>query len=200
MQQGRALGAAVAAQVDGQLARHSGRTSRFGAWLDGMTDCLQEIVVIAGLAIGCLRAGNGLSSLVWSYGAIVVILYRDFDWLLLGRIFGAEYAELGGHATASRTDDRKVRLITAARERERGRWGLFGRLLDRLAPKGTHEKNPLVFWTKRALQFRNGERYLLVSVLAAAGRPDWIFPIIVVWGGVVYPLITARRWQLFGAR
>ena len=183
--------------LDGQLARHTGRTSRFGAWLDGMTDCLQEVVLLGGLAIGCARSGLGLGPVAWSYAAILVVLYRSIDWLLLGRVLGAAYADLGADATATRTDPTKVRVIAEARERGLSRWGPVGHALDRLAPKGTHETNPLVFWTKRALQLRNGERYAVISILALLGRPEWVFPVLVLWGGLVYPLITARRWQLF---
>ena len=41
---------------------------------------------------------------------------------------------------------------------------------------------------------------MLISVLGMIDRPEWIFPVLVVWGGVVYPLITVHRWQLFGGR
>jgi len=40
----------------------------------------------------------------------------------------------------------------------------------------------------------------LISIAGLADRPEWIFPILVLWGGVVYPLITLRRWMLFGGR
>ena len=40
----------------------------------------------------------------------------------------------------------------------------------------------------------------ILSVLGITDQPEWIFPILVVWGGIVYPMITVRRWQLFGAR
>ena len=45
----------VADCVDGQLARYSGRTSAFGAWLDAVGDRLKEYAVYAGLAVGSVR-------------------------------------------------------------------------------------------------------------------------------------------------
>jgi len=186
--------------LDGQLARHRRQTSGFGEWLDFMSDCLGDLVLIAGIAVGCaLRSGN-MTPFLWSYAAILVLFYRHFDWMLLVRVLGGGYSELHHTPTRGVGEHEKTRVVEAARERRSREWGWFARLLDRLAPKGTTEAHSPMFWVKRVLLFGNGERYVLISLAGLAGRPEWIFPVLVVWGGVVYPLITVHRWQLFGAR
>jgi len=186
--------------LDGQLARHRGQTSGFGEWLDFMGDCLGDLVLIAGIALGCAAVTSSLTPFLWSYAAILVLFYRHFDWMLLVRVLGGGYQQLHHTPTRSIDEPSKAQVIDAARERSKAEWGWFARSLDWLAPKGTVEDRSLVFWGKRALLLSNGERYMLISVLGMIDRPEWIFPVLVVWGGVVYPLITVHRWQLFGGR
>ncbi len=186
--------------LDGQLARHRGQTSGFGEWLDFMSDCLGDLVLIAGIAVGCALRSGSLEPFLWSYAALLVLFYRHFDWLLLVRVLGGGYQDLHHTPTRAIDEDEKARVIDEARARRMAQWGMFARFLDRLAPKGTAERRSVVFWLKRALLFGNGERYVLISLLGAIGRPEWIFPVLVAWGGVVYPLISVRRWLLFGGR
>jgi phosphatidylglycerophosphate synthase len=186
--------------LDGQLARHRRQTSGFGEWLDFMSDCLGDLVLIAGIAVGCALRSGGLTPFLWSYAAILVLFYRHFDWMLLVRVLGGGYEQLHHTPTRGIGEQEKARVIEAARERRSREWGWFARLLDRLAPKGTVEAHSFTFWVKRALLFGNGERYALISLLGVIDRPEWIFPVLVAWGGVVYPMITVHRWQLFGAR
>ena len=186
--------------LDGQLARHRRQTSGFGEWLDFMSDCLGDLVLIAGIAVGCaLRTGSS-AAFLWSYAAILVLFYRHFDWLLLVRVLGEGYQELHHTPTRAIDEDGKTQIVEAARARRVAEWGPFARFLDWLAPKGTAGGRSVVFWLKRALLFGNGERYVLISALGAIGKPEWIFPVLIVWGGIVYPLISVHRWQLFGGR
>ncbi|MEA2626416.1 MAG: hypothetical protein QOD06_2461 [Candidatus Binatota bacterium] len=184
--------------LDGQLARHRRQTSPLGAWFDLITDRLADLLIFAGIAFGCARGTGSIAPFVWSYAALGVVFYRHFDSMLLERLLGDDYRSLLRDPLQSRTDAAKVRVIAGARADSEGRWGAFGRLLERLAPKGTHEPSRGVFWVKRAMRFDGGERYLLISLLAAADRLEWAFPVIVVWGGIVHPLTTLRRWMLFG--
>ena len=186
--------------LDGQLARHRRQTSGCGEWLDFMSDCLGDLVLIAGIAVGCALRSGSMTPFLWSYVAILVLFYRHFDWMLLVRVLGGGYELLHHTPTRGIGEQEKARVIEAARERRSREWGWFPKLLDRLAPKGTTEAHSLVFWVKRVLLFGNGERYALISLLGLAGRPEWIFPVLIAWGGVVYPMITVHRWQLFGAR
>jgi phosphatidylglycerophosphate synthase len=183
--------------LDGQLARHRNSGSRFGAWLDFMTDCLEDIVIVGGVAIGCAQRGGGATPYLWSYAALLVLFYRRFDGLLLDKVLGDEYQAVFRGGNRAIADEGKVRVIAELRERKAASWGFVGQLLDRLAPRATEHPHALVLWVKRALLFREGERYLAISLLALADRPEWIFPLIVAVGGVLYPLTTLRRWQLF---
>lgn len=184
--------------LDGQLARHREQTSELGAWLDLMTDRLGDVVVLGALALGCARRSGDLAPVVWGNLAILVVFYRHFDGLVLGQVL-KDFAHRPGWATAERRDEDKVRWIEESRARRAGTWGAGARLLDRLAPNATGERRPALYWMKRALLLDGGERYLLVGVLAAAGRPEWALVAIVAWGGVVYPLVTWRRWTLFAS-
>src|SRR5256885_855836 len=74
--------------LDGQLARHRRQTSGFGEWLDFMSDCLGDLVLIAGIAVGCAFRSASLTPFLWSYAAILVLFYRHFDWMLLVRVLG----------------------------------------------------------------------------------------------------------------
>ena len=183
--------------LDGQLARHLGTSSRFGAWLDYMTDCLEDVVIVAGVAIGCAARSGSEAPYLWSYAALLVLFYRRFDGLLLDRLLGEDYQAVFRGGNRAIADEGKARVIAELRERKAASWGVVARLLDRLAPRATERPSPVVLWTKRALLFREGERYLAISLLAAVGHPEWIFPTIVVLGVVLYPLTTLRRWQLF---
>lgn len=183
--------------LDGQLARHRNIGSRFGAWFDYMTDCLEDIVIVAGVAIGCAERAGGSAPYLWSYAALLVLFYRRFDGLLLDRVLGEDYQAVFRGGNRAIADEGKVRAIAELRERKASSWGFVANLLDRLAPRATEGPNPVVLWVKRALLFREGERYLAISVLGAIDRPEWIFPMIIAIGGVLYPLTTLRRWQLF---
>jgi CDP-diacylglycerol--glycerol-3-phosphate 3-phosphatidyltransferase len=50
--------AGVCDALDGQLARRTGRTSRFGAFLDSTIDRIDETAVLAGIAAWFLRSGR----------------------------------------------------------------------------------------------------------------------------------------------
>ncbi len=183
--------------LDGQLARHRGAATRFGAWLDPMTDALQDVVLVAGIAVGCAARSGGEVAYLWGYAALLVLLYPRFDRLLLARVLGKDYESLVRGPDRAIDHEEKARVVASARARAAERWGTLGRALDRLAPRGTENPRPAVFWAKRALAFSGGEVYLTMSVLAAFDRPEWIFPTLVAVGGFLYPLTTLRRWQLF---
>ena len=187
--------------LDGQLARHRRLGSSFGAWLDQLTDRLRDVLLFGAIALGVIADGGApVSAFMWSYAALFVVFYRHVDAMLLVRYLGSDYDDLHREPVRARDVSDKVRVIDEARRRRSGAWGSFAQTLDRLAPKGTHEQRPALYWLKRAAMFDGGERYAAISLLAAVGRLEWIFPLIVVWGGLVYPLITVRRWSLFGGK
>ena len=183
--------------LDGQLARHRGIGTALGAWLDTMTDCLEDVVLVAGIAAGCAMRGGGAAAYLWGYAALLVLMYRRFDGLVLERVLGPEYRAMFRGPQRPIADEGKAKLIAELRARKLREWGTVARLLDWLAPRATERPGAASVWVKRALLFREGERYLLISLLAVLDMPEWIFPTIVVLGGILYPLTTLRRWQLF---
>jgi CDP-diacylglycerol--glycerol-3-phosphate 3-phosphatidyltransferase len=60
---------------DGALARATGRTTRFGAFLDSTLDRTGENLVLAGVAVGCAVAGfplgTGLAALAMAFASVV---------------------------------------------------------------------------------------------------------------------------------
>ena len=56
--------AGVCDALDGQLARRTGRTSRFGAFLDSTIDRIDETVVLAGIAAWFVRAERPYAELM----------------------------------------------------------------------------------------------------------------------------------------
>jgi len=132
--------------LDGQLARHRRQTSGFGEWLDFMSDCLGDLVLIAGVAVGCAMRRPGVAPFLWSYLAIFVLFYRHFDWMLLARVLGGGYEHLHHTPTRAIDEAEKTRVIASARSQRQGDWGSFARFLDWLAPKGTAETRSVVFW------------------------------------------------------
>ncbi|MFQ5599430.1 MAG: CDP-alcohol phosphatidyltransferase family protein [Candidatus Krumholzibacteriia bacterium] len=66
------LVAAVCDALDGALARRTGRTSRFGAFLDSTIDRIAETVVLGGIAAYFLGRG-GRADDVWAVMALVAL-------------------------------------------------------------------------------------------------------------------------------
>lgn len=64
--------AAACDGMDGQLARRTGRVTRFGAFLDSSIDRIDETVVLAGVATYFLVRG-GTANLVWAVVVIVAL-------------------------------------------------------------------------------------------------------------------------------
>jgi len=64
--------AAVCDALDGSLARHTGKVSRFGAFLDSTIDRIDETVVFAGIAAYFLRTPSGWGDF-WAVTALLVL-------------------------------------------------------------------------------------------------------------------------------
>lgn len=56
--------------IDGQLARMIGKFSRIGAWLDWMSDRIKELLLVTGLGIGSVSAGNS-----WDVSFAVLMIF-----------------------------------------------------------------------------------------------------------------------------
>lgn len=168
---GRVLGAVLLQAaflldcVDGQLARYALRFSAFGAWLDGILDRGKEYLVYAGLALGAVRAGD--DGTVWLLAALALALQtlRHHLDLAYNAQQEAEEAERRrrGPAPPDEAAGRQPRLIRTAHG------------LNRI---------PAVKWGKQILTLPIGERFLLISLVAALLGPVETFVALLVWGAV----------------
>jgi len=161
--------------VDGDVARYTRSFSATGAWLDASTDRLKEFACYGGLAWG---AGDG-----------------DRAWLLAAAMLTLQ--------TARHTVDYTFTAVKDLREAESAAAPL-DRLGDSSADEGSasaravaaserSNRNPAVKWAKRAVHMSIGERWLVLSVLAAAGRPLLALGVLLVLGLLSLAYTSAGR-------
>jgi phosphatidylglycerophosphate synthase len=154
--------------VDGQLARFTGTSSAFGAWFDSMADRTKEFVVYAGLAIGSVRAFHHD---VWALAGVALVIQVSRQQLDLSYRAG--------------------RSGVAPAAVDAGRSAQLGRTAIRLS--ASTDRRAWTYWPKRILVLPIGERMLLISVSAAAFRPDVTFIALSAWGGVALAYIATGR-------
>ena len=167
--------------VDGEVARATHRFSVIGAWLDASTDRVKEYAVYAGLAAGAVVTGVQ-SQLAWALALILMIVQ-----------------------TARHMGDYNFAAIQKMREAELPR----ASILDPLDPWGQDyatfsvrvNGRTSLRWFKKVIHMPIGERWLVISVVAAIFTPfaalvtllvltsfAWLYTII---GRVV----RTRRWE-----
>jgi hypothetical protein len=171
--------------VDGQLARFQARYSAFGAWLDSMFDRGKEYVVYAGLAIGGVRSGD--DGTVWLLAAIALALQTvrhvvDFGYGARPR---APVPIETGPVTSPRVSGRAP--SPAPSTSTAGSRGIAARAV------GWLRRTQHLGWlraVKSSVILPIGERFALISVLAALTDPTVTFTVLIVWGAVagVYTL------------
>jgi hypothetical protein len=171
--------------VDGDVARYTRRFSPLGAWLDASTDRLKEFACYAGLAWG---AGAGRTG--WLLAAAMIALQTtrhsiDYTFTAVKDLREAEVvrAPLDDGEDPGRRgvgDERAARAIELSRRSSAGR--------------------PAVTWLKKVLHLGIAERWLVISVLAAAGRPVGALGTLLVLGAgsLLYTSVgrtlRARSW------
>ncbi|HEX7188879.1 MAG TPA: DUF5941 domain-containing protein [Actinomycetes bacterium] len=172
--------------VDGDVARYTRRFSAQGAWLDAATDRIKEFACYGGLAWG-----SGEGSEAWLVAAAMLTLQTarhtvDYTFTAVkedregesGRL-PLEQVDDGVPAGASAVSARAARAVDASERSNR---------------------RPAVRWTKKALHLGIGERWLVLSVLAAAGRPMAALVVLLVLGlaSLAYTstgrALRARSW------
>lgn len=160
--------------VDGDVARYTRSFSATGAWLDASTDRLKEFACYGGLA--------------WGAGA-------DAAWLLAAAMLTLQ--------TARHTVDYTFTAVKELREGESA-VGPLDRLDDgpddrssasarAVAASERSNRRPVLKWAKRALHLSIGERWLVLSVLAAAGRPQLALGVLLCLGLVSLAYTSAGR-------
>lgn len=170
--------------VDGEVARATSKFSTLGAWLDASTDRVKEYLAYAGLAAGAMVLGSDL----WPVALILLVLQTtrhmtDYDFSRVQRMREAKVeprdvadpddgaaSDAGGWSTGDRS-------ITSAME-------LSARMNRRSA----------IRWFKRAIHLPIGERWLIISVVAALFGPRWA--LLVLLAGVLLALLYVTTGRI----
>ena len=171
--------------VDGDVARYTRRFSPLGAWLDASTDRLKEFACYAGLAWGADAGRTG-----WVLAAAMITLQTarhtvDYTFTAVKDLREAEVVR----APLDQQDEpvrRGAGDVRAARAIELSRRSSAAR--------------PAVTWLKKVLHLGIGERWLVISVLAAAQLPLAALAVLLVLGAgsLLYTsagrTLRARSW------
>ncbi len=158
--------------VDGQLARYTLQFSARGAWLDAVFDRTKEVAAFAGLAAG--------GSSLWTLATIALGLqvFRhmvDFSYAANlrrteARVLPMEQRldDVGGGAEASAA---------------RAAVGALGKA-DRIA---------FLRYIKRSIAFPIGERFAVISLVAAFAGAREVFVVVLLWGALATLYTTGGR-------
>ncbi|HET9945911.1 MAG TPA: DUF5941 domain-containing protein [Actinomycetes bacterium] len=163
--------------VDGDVARYTRRFSATGAWLDASTDRLKEFACYAGLAWGA----GGADGDAWTLAVAMLTLQ-----------------------TARHSIDYTFTAVKEDREGESGVLPLDEPVDAAAAAAGSasaravqaserSNRKPAVRWTKKALHLGIGERWLVISVLAALGLPTAALVALLCLGAVSLAYTSAGR-------
>ena len=137
--------------VDGEVARATHRFSVIGAWLDASTDRVKEYAVYAGLATGAVV--NGVASqLAWCVAVILMIVQTA--------------RHMGDYNFAAIQKMREAALPFASIIDPQDPWG------DGAATFSLRVNSRSgVRWVKKVIHMPIGERWLVLSVVAAVLTP-----------------------------
>jgi hypothetical protein len=173
--------------ADGEIARYTRRLTPFGGWFDAVSERVKEYAVYAGLCIGAVRAGDR----VWTLAAamLAVQAYRqmvDAGFAVKSAEWRAEEAPEPLTLPINLRDD----LPTAANgdpsapatDRSHGpSGGGSHRAAGSSFPRGamdllnSADRVPALVWLKRTVTMPVGERWLVISIVAALYGPREVF-------------------------
>ncbi len=164
--------------VDGEVARATRRFSALGAWLDASTDRVKEFLAYAGLAVGAARFGVE----IWWLAVVLIVLQTtrhmsDYDFSRVQRMREA-------HVPL-----RDVRLPDDGAAGAAGGWSVSGAM----EMSTRMNRRDAVRWAKRAIHLPIGERWLILSVVAALLGPSWALGVLLVAGLAALAYVTAGR-------
>ena len=164
--------------VDGDVARYTRRFSPLGAWLDASTDRLKEFACYLGLAWGADAGRAG-----WALAAAMITLQTtrhsiDYTFTAVKDLREAEVV-VASMADPADPGREAVGGARAARALELSRRSSAAR--------------PAVTWLKKLLHLGIGERWLVLSVLAALGRPAGALAVLLALGAVSLLYTSAGR-------
>ena len=165
--------------VDGDVARYTRRFSAAGAWLDASTDRLKEFACYGGLALGAAGTDGGRG-----------------PWLLAAAMLTLQTARHSVDYTFTAVkDDRESESAVLPLEQPGDTGEATGSAAASRAVEASERSNrrPAVRWVKKALHLGIGERWLVLSVLAAAGRPACALAVLLVLGLASLAYTSAGR-------
>jgi hypothetical protein len=153
--------------VDGDVARYTRRFSATGAWLDASTDRLKEFACYGGLAWG---AAGGDDAGPWLLAAAMLALQTSRHTV--------------DYTFTAVKDDRESESAVLPLEQPADTAGVTGSAAAARAVEASERSNRRagVRWAKKALHLGIGERWLVLSALAAAGRPVAALAVLLVLG------------------
>jgi hypothetical protein len=151
--------------VDGELARYTRQFSQLGAWLDAITDRIKEYVVFFALAYGAAKDGRDL----WipAMGMMLFQTFRHISDYNFARINKIRSFHLEPIDFEIKGDGR----ISSDREK----------------------KTRFEYWSKKAVQFPIGERWLVISASSVIGGAAFTFTIMPILALISITLVFRGR-------
>jgi len=151
--------------VDGELARYTRQFSQLGAWLDAITDRIKEYLVFFALAYGAAKDGKDL----WipAMGMMLFQTFRhlsDYNFARINKIRSTQLLPLDFEIK----NDGYVNV-----EREK--------------------KSRFEYWSKKALQFPIGERWLVISATSVVGGATLTFTVMPILSLISIALVFRGR-------
>jgi hypothetical protein len=151
--------------VDGELARYTRQFSQLGAWLDAITDRIKEYLVFFALAYGAAKEGRDL----WipAMGMMLFQTFRhlsDYNFTRINKIRSAQLAPLD-------FEIKNDGFVSTEREK----------------------KSRIEYWSKKAVQFPIGERWLVISASSVIGGAAFTFTIMPILAFLSITLVFRGR-------
>jgi phosphatidylglycerophosphate synthase len=153
--------------VDGELARYTRQFSQLGAWLDAITDRIKEYLVFFALAYGAAKNGEDLWIL--AMGMMLFQTFRhlsDYNFARINKIRSSYLAPLA-------FDLKNDGYISAVYEK----------------------KSRLEYWSKKAVQFPIGERWLVISATSVIGGAKFTFLVMPILSLISIALVFRGRFK-----
>ena len=151
--------------VDGELARYTRQFSALGAWLDAITDRIKEYLVFFALAYGAAQNGRDL----W-IPAMVMMVFQTFRHL-------SDY----NFARIKKVRSTDLPVID------------FNQASDGFIPVDKEKKSRFEYWSKKAVQFPIGERWLVISASSVIGGAAFTFTIMPILALISIVLVFRAR-------
>ena len=151
--------------VDGELARYTRQFSQLGAWLDAITDRIKEYLVFYALAYGAAKQGRDL----WipAIGMMIFQTFRHLSDYNFARINKFRTPEPVAMSFEIKSDG----YIVVEREK----------------------RSRLEYWSKKAVQFPIGERWLVISASSVLGGAAFTFTIMPILSLISIALVFRAR-------